>query len=648
MSINAIDNFRYDINALRAIAIISVVAYHYGILGFTGGFVGVDIFFVISGFLISSHIHRDLAQSRFSFRAFYDSRLRRIFPALAVMCVACSLWGWYYALPRDYLANTRHELYALLFVSNYAFSNERGYFDVASSSKPLLHTWSLSVEGQFYVFLPLFMATVWRFSRKYSTAIIASVFLVSLAWCLVDSQIDAGNAFYQLTTRAWEFLAGTLLAALAIKKPNTILSNIGSVLGLSLLIISIGWLNSTLLWPSYYTLLPIAGSVLLIMSGDALLTRWFFNAWPLQRLGDISYSLYLWHWPVWVFAKLYVTTRLERELSQTEIVSLIGLALMLAILSWRFVEKPIRFKKGWWNFKRLWQGALITMSCFIAVTIATAITKGFPNRLPDYVQRGFTAVAINTPRSECFRNEASTKQAPEQFCQFGADNTPPSLLLWGDSHANMYLSALSEAAKTSGQTGYIATQTGCRATLPNQPNDLTDSVGAACTQFNNEVNAFIASNPAIHTVIIARMWGGGDSLARTIKLINQLIEQGKNVIVVGPVPFLAFNVSEHWIYQQLKAGLAIDLMTDPVANQQRLFDLQVLAKNQLSAPLTSGRIIWIDPLQKLCNKTDCLLVDKGVSYFKDVTHLSEAGAMLFTEDFAKALSRISRGHDGIN
>lgn len=631
------DNFRYDINALRAIAIIGVVAYHYGIAGFSGGFVGVDVFFVISGFLISAHILRDLAQQRFSFAAFYSARLRRIFPALAVMCVACAIWGWYYTLPKEYLAHTRHELEALLFVSNTVFSNERGYFDAASHTKPLLHTWSLSVEGQFYLFLPLFLAIVWRFARRYNVFITTGVFLASFAWCLYDSEVDAGAAFYQLATRAWEFMAGTLLALCAIKKPSAVLSNIGSVIGLSLVCISIGWLNSSLLWPSYYALLPVAGSALLIFSGDALLTRWCFNSWILQRLGDISYSLYLWHWPVWVFAKLYANTRLERELSQAETVGLIGLALVLAVLSWRFVEKPIRFKNGWWSSKRVWQGALITLSGFIALTIAAAVTKGFPNRLPDYVQRGFAAVALNTPRGECFRNEASQKQAPEQFCQFGANNQQPSLLLWGDSHANMYLSALANAANATGKTGYIATQTGCRATLANQPNDLTGAAGVACTAFNNEVNAFVANNPHIRTVIIARMWGGGDSLHRTIQLINHLLEQGKNVIVVGPVPFLAFSVPEHWIYQQINAGQAINTLTDPITNQQHLFEFQTLAQQQLAAPLATGRVIWINPLQKLCKQTDCVLVDHGVSYFKDVTHLSEAGAMLFTEDFAGAL-----------
>jgi peptidoglycan/LPS O-acetylase OafA/YrhL len=370
---NSTDDFRYDINALRAIAIIGVVAYHYGIKGFAGGFAGVDVFFVISGYLITSHINRDLARNCFSFSRFYVSRLRRIFPALAVMCIACSVWGWYFILPSDYLANTRHALDALLFVSNYAFSGERGYFDVASTSKPLLHTWSLSVEGQFYLFLPLLMASIWRFNHKYRITIILLVFLLSLDWCLYYNEIDSVSAFFQLATRAWEFLAGGLLALLTIKKPEAILSNLGSIIGLSLLIISIYWLNFTLHWPSSYTLIPVLGTAILIVSGDAVLTRGCFNWWPLQRLGDISYSLYLWHWPVLIFAKHYATTRLARELSQLETVSLIGLALLLAILSWRFIEKPTRLKQGWWTFKRIWQGALLTVACFIVLTLAAQL-----------------------------------------------------------------------------------------------------------------------------------------------------------------------------------------------------------------------------------------------------------------------------------
>jgi peptidoglycan/LPS O-acetylase OafA/YrhL len=636
--------FRSDINALRAIAIVSVVLFHYEIFGLAGGFAGVDVFFVISGFLITSHIARDLHQGRFSYQSFYVSRLRRIFPALAVMCIACAAWGWVsLAIPRDYLSNARHELYALLFVSNYAFSNERGYFDIASSSKPLLHTWSLSVEGQFYLFLPLFMTTVWRFGRKSITAITFLFFLGSLFWCLYYSQINAADSFYQLSTRTWEFLAGSLLALMPAIKTNAILSNIGSLLGLILLLAGVGLLDSSMVWPGYPTLLPVAGSVLLIIAGDVPATRWLFGSWVLQRLGDISYSLYLWHWPILVFGRQYATGRLERELSQHDIMALMLLALVMAVLSWKFVEKPIRLKTGWWTFKRTWQGALATLVCFIAFTVAAAITRGFPNRLPDYMQRGFLAVSAKAPRSdECFRDVTSKKQAPEQFCRFGAEGSaagsPPSLILWGDSHANMYSNTVSEAAKASGQAGYIAAQSHCRATLPDQGNDLKGAEGLSCTRFNNEVNAFIDGNPSIHTIIIARMWGDADSLDRTIKLINYLVDNGKNVILVGPIPLAAFRVPEHWIARQIKAERAIDSMSLPLSSQQRLFDLQNIAKSRLSGHLASGRVVFIDPLKIFCNQIDCMLINGGVSYFMDDNHLSEAGAMLLNADFANALA----------
>jgi peptidoglycan/LPS O-acetylase OafA/YrhL len=636
--------FRPDINALRAIAVLGVVTFHYGVPGLGGGFVGVDIFFVISGFLISSHIARDLHLGRFSYQAFYISRLRRIFPALAVMCIACSLWGWIYLLPRDYLSNARHELYALLFVSNYAFTNERGYFDIASSSKPLLHTWSLSVEGQFYLFLPVFIATVWQFSRKNITAITFAAFSVSLAWCLYYSKIDAADAFYQLSTRAWEFLAGSLLALTSIRKHHVILANTGSLFGLAILLGSICLLNSSMPWPGYYTLLPVAGAVLLIFSGDALATRWLVNLWVLQRLGDISYSLYLWHWPILVLGKLYATARLDRELSQYELAALMLLSLVLGILSWKFVETPVRAKSGWWSSKRIWQGASVTLTCFIIFTITTAVTRGFTNRLPDYIQRELAAVNASMPRDECFRNNASEKKAPEQFCLFGAGipeaKSQPSLILWGDSNANMYLSAIPEAATTVGQAGYIATQSGCRAILPDQLDYFKDSISSGCAKFNIEVNAFIDNTPSIHTIIIAQVWTD-HSFNNTMLLIKHLVDKGKNVIVVGPIPFYTYSVPDHWIYQQIKEKRPIDFVSAPLSAQQHLSDLQILAKSQLSEHLASARVIWIDPLQKLCARNDCTLVNGGVCYYKDGSHLSNVGAMLLTSDFINAMKKSS-------
>lgn len=572
---------------------------------------------------------------------FYISRLRRIFPALAILCIICSAWGWQHQLPREYLSNTRHELWSLLFVSNYAFTNERGYFDIASASKPFLHTWSLSIEGQFYLFLPVFLSSIWNFRKKAIISISFSLFIVSLLWCFIYGKIDASDCFYQLPTRAWEFLAGALLTICGLKINDTIFSNIGSSVGLVMLIASACILDEKLTWPGYYTLIPVVGSVLVIASGNTVSTQWLLKNWLLQKLGDISYSLYLWHWPVLVFGKQFVANHFQRELLPYETASLLLLAIIMALLSWKYVETPLRFKKQWWTFDRIWQGASVVLISYVAFTITTAINKGFPNRLPNYVQRAYKTTAQNTPKPECFRDESSKKSAPDAFCQFGLEVLPegqsPNFLIWGDSHANMYLSALSEAAISVGQSGFIATQTGCRATLSNQPNDLTNEKGLACTYFNNEVNKLIDETPSINTIIIGRMWGGGESFNRTIDLIKNLLARKKNVIVIGPVPMMPFSVSEQWMHLQINAGHPIDNMTIPFVSQQNLFDLQQKARLILSEEIAKGRVIWIDPLEKFCNDSQCVLVNNSDCYFKDVTHLTEAGAKLFTNDFRSAL-----------
>jgi hypothetical protein len=364
----------------------------------------------------------------------------------------------------------------------------------------------------------------------------------------------------------------------------------------------------------------------------------------LQKLGDVSYSFYLWHWPVLIFGRQYITVRLDRELSQYDILTLMFLSLGLAILSYRFIEKPIRVISGWWTSKRLWQVALLILLSYIGFTISTAVTKGFPDRLPDYVKRGFSAVVLSTPRRECFRDDKSEKVAKDEFCQFGAQvteqSTHPSFILWGDSHANMYLSTLTDVATSTGQVGLIATQTGCRSTLPNQVNDLNGPAGVSCAKFNNEVNDFIERTPTIKTVIIGRLWSDGESFSRTIALIKHLANHEKNVIVIGPVPYLDFNVPETWLYQQIREQRAIDSMTASIFGQQRLLEIQTEAKSQLAEQIKSGQVIWIEPFKRLCDSLECVLVKDGISYFRDVTHLSEAGALLLRADFLETFQLV--------
>ena len=636
--------FRYDINALRALAVLAVVAYHYGVPGFSGGFAGVDVFFVISGFLITSQIFDAHVFGHFSFRRFYMARLRRIFPALVVVCFASLLLGWLYFLPFDYLTSTRHVLAAVFFLSNLAFTGERGYFDVAAHLKPMLHTWSLSVEGQFYIFLPLGMALAWRLARRHLLTLMAVTFLMSLGWCLYAGRVDTGDVFYWLSARSWEFLAGSLLAMVRHPaKPGVGVANAGSVVSLIVLLASFGLLTPALQWPGYWTMLPVGATVVLIAMREAPLTQPWLQWWPVQRLGDLSYSFYLWHWPVLVFAKQYALT-LERELSVFELAGLLLLSLLLAALSWRFVELPVRSRHGWWTERRVWVGLACVMVLLLGITLPIIATKGAPQRLPDYVQRASVAVFLNTPRDECFRRSDSTKAAPEQFCSFGqSGGAAPSLVLWGDSHANQYLTAVSQAAAEAGLTGVIATQGGCRSTLAGQPKELSFGISPGCEQLNAEVLAFITQNASVKTIILGREWNRLDeSFDRTVVLVRHLVKIGKTVVLIGPLPVPKFNVPERWSRQQLRAGKAMESMTLSVASQSepRLVrdELQAVFSEQIQA----RQVVLVDPLAQLCDAAGCYLVENGVCYFRDTAHLSQAGSMLFKANFAKALKAIKQ------
>lgn len=634
-------DFRYDINALRALAVLAVVAYHYGVPGLTGGFAGVDVFFVISGFLITSQIFEAHARGTFSFQDFYLARLRRIFPALLVMCVACVMWGWWFALPLDYLVSTRHVLAALFFLSNFAFTGETGYFDLAAHLKPLLHTWSLSVEGQFYVFLPLGMALAWRFVRSHVLALVSAACVLSLGWCVYSASLDAGDAFYMLPSRSWEFLIGSVLAVSRFQKPGDRVANVGGLLCLAVLFASFVFLNPVLHWPGYWTMMPVLAAVGLLAVRDAPLLRPMLQSLPVQRVGDVSYSLYLWHWPVLVFAKQYAVA-LERDLSAWELGCLMVLSLLLSVLSWRFVEQPIRARHGWWSARRFWIGLIVAWVLVLGASLPIIATKGAPKRLPDYVQRASVAIFFNTPRDECFRRSDSTKQAPEQFCGIGpGDTTSPKFVLWGDSHANQYLTVLEQAAAAIGLNGVVATQSDCRSTLAAQPTGLKAELSPGCARFNAEVNAFIEQTPSVRTIVLGRVWMGGESFSRTVALVRYLAAKGKTVIVIGPLPEPGFDVPRRWSRQQWRLGAPIESVAIAQTSQDQPHGLHARLLAELGPLVASRQVVVIDPFHRLCDATQCRVVNKGVSYYRDNSHLSHAGSLLFMDDFLSALKTVS-------
>ncbi|UWU66230.1 acyltransferase [Bradyrhizobium sp. NC92] len=299
--------FRFDINALRALAVISVLGYHLQFPGFAGGFVGVDVFFVITGYLMTSKVVNDLIAGRYSYPQFMTMRLRRIYPALVVVVIATVVAGWFLTLPGEYFRHLRHACSALLFLSNFAFDADHGYFATAAQTKPLLHTWSLAVEWQFYIWLPLVLSLIWHRSPRSSflrtTITVLSIGSVtSLAWCLWQSHHDAmGSSFFSLRARAWEPLVGGIIAMLEIARrhrPTPLLWSAGTSIGIG------GWLLLGICivtplpesrWPGALTVLPIAGAALVIAANG----QWrVVRTAAVQRVGDWSYSIYLWHWPI--------------------------------------------------------------------------------------------------------------------------------------------------------------------------------------------------------------------------------------------------------------------------------------------------------------------------------------------------------------
>ena len=308
MTDHARPSFRADINGLRAWAVAAVVLYHFGVPGFAGGFVGVDVFFVISGFLMTGLVVKGLERGTFSVMGFYMARGRRIVPALVVVCVVLLALGWFVLLPPDYKMLSTHSVYAVSFLSNVEFWLEAGYFDAASHEKWLLHTWSLSVEWQFYLILPLVLWVVWRVKpgRAAQTWAIGLGLAASLAASVWVTSSNASAAFYLLHTRAWEMLGGGLVFLLAGKLTlSAAQRRIVEAAGLLLIVLAVVIFDKGTVWPGWRAMLPVMAAMLVLVASRT--SVWTASALP-QWLGDRSYSLYLWHWPV-VVALVYVDLR---------------------------------------------------------------------------------------------------------------------------------------------------------------------------------------------------------------------------------------------------------------------------------------------------------------------------------------------------
>jgi peptidoglycan/LPS O-acetylase OafA/YrhL len=641
------DGFRLDINALRALSVIAVVGFHFQIPGFAGGFIGVDVFLVITGYLMTAKVLNELKLDRFSPWTFWMMRMRRIFPALAVLTIASVIVGWFVTLPAEYSRHLLQALSALTFLSNFAFKSDSGYFAMAAQTKPLLHTWSLSLEWQFYFFMPLIVGLVWRLASRAMSGIDAVVVALqvvaalSLAWCLWASQQDAtGSSFFSLQARAWEPLAGGLIAAAEIRRrsegiadPSWLQSPIVAVVGWVLVAGCVVYPLPEARWPGVLTILPILGSAIIIAARQGSREGGLLGASAIQRVGDWSYSIYLWHWPVWVFALGWLSVR-GYGVCATQKALMIVVSLAFGAISYRYVEQPFRIRRDFWTPRRLLGGSAVAFALLAGFVSLTFLNKGFPGRLPEYLLPAELARRTSTPRDECFRNANSTKKATETYCSFGSAQAAgkPTAILWGDSFANQYLEPVSSAALANGIHGLIATQSNCRAFVDDVAANAGDQ--PPCRQFNRSTLDFVRAQAEPSIVVLGSNWANGAEISA---LTDRLLAAGKTVVVIMPLLNISFDLPQRWIENQIRAGRAIDEWKVEAGPGLTMSDFRNEIARAIDRYRDNPHLVVVDPLSVVCEHGYCYLVRNGQANFRDTAHISNVNASQYHGLFDAAL-----------
>lgn len=433
-----LNRYRPEIDGLRAVAILPVVLFHARIPGFSGGFVGVDVFFVISGFLITSLIVSDLEQQRFSLVGFWERRARRILPALLTVAGFTLVTGWFLLLPADFARLGQSILAQSVFGSNVFFWQQSGYFGPLADELPLLHTWSLAVEEQFYLLFPVSMVVISRFAFRFRGLLVLTFGVASLAISIWAVEQTPGAAFYLLPSRAWELAVG---AWLALQKghlrASDVIRQVVSFLGIGLIAFSVVVIDPATPFPGIWALPPVLGTAAVIWADGARLTfvGRLLAARPLVFVGLISYSLYLWHWPLFVFARYINSTPI---LSSGWNLAVISFSFALAYMSWRLVETP--FRKRTWVPSRRKMLATAGAGLLVIGTAGFSVdrTDGIPGRLPDSVLTYLVEDTQRTPNQQaCDFNSADAESV--ELCRFGNTSLDPAVVSWGDSHAEALL-----------------------------------------------------------------------------------------------------------------------------------------------------------------------------------------------------------------
>ncbi|MCW3845885.1 acyltransferase [Sphingomonas sp. LB-2] len=626
--------YRPEIDGLRALAVLPVVLFHSGIPGFSGGYVGVDIFFVISGFLITRIIYSELIAGSFSIVHFYERRARRILPALTVVLIAATGVAALLMSATDMIQYAKALTATVFFASNLWFRNQTGgYFEPDVETHPLLHTWSLAVEEQFYIVFPLLLMACVRFLPGRVKPIVLLGTLASFAFAVWQVRASPNAAFYLAPARAWELGLGSVLALGLV--PAVRHGTTREVLGwsaIALIVMPVLLYTSATPFPGLAALPPCLGAALIIQLGDSGAGRML--GWrPLIFIGLISYSLYLWHWPVIVLLKgVLAVSALPASWGAIGI----AVSLVLATLSWRFVEQPFRSRA------RIGRRSIFLLSgCAMAGLVALAaglwISRGLPARFTPAERALIEARFDGNPR----RNECLDR-LPGALCRIGASNATPSFLFWGDSHADALQPGIGQAAASAGRAGYAAARRSCAPLIG------VGQTEPGCTEAGRGTINWLRAHPEIRTVVmIARwpLWRSGhyyaaepgpphpllaltpgqrgldrpalfdDAIRQTVIALRMM---NRHVVILGDTPEIGWDVPTR-LFAAHRFGTAAP--APPTA-------AEALAR-QADADRVLGAlgVDYVPLLPRFCD-TVCRTAAGSVPLYVDDDHVSAAGARM--------------------
>jgi len=587
-------DYRADIDGLRAVAVALVVGFHTFPLSVPGGYIGVDVFFVISGYLITGLILDLQSAGRFSIKHFYIRRARRILPALSVVMAATLIIGWFALSPASYNSLAQHTVASTLFVPNLIYWREAGYFDPSALNKPLLHLWSLGVEEQFYLVWPLLLLLLRR-RKAQTTEILGALSAISFIYCSVTVYHDPVAAFYSPLSRLWELGVGGVLASRRLEMPHP---EIASFVGLMLILGAAFTLTDTSVFPGLLAVIPVGGTAMLIAGRSWILSRRLFVA-----VGLISYPLYLWHWPLLSFA-----TFLDFQTERAKGI-VVAISIILAWITTRYVEYPVRFGS------LRYYGATLSVALTFAVSLSAFIIfhfDGLPWRYPADVRRVFAtrdyAFSIAARRSQCWIALNANFDSYQPACRYG------EILVWGDSFSALLATGLPKPYAQFSRDS-------CMPLLTGKADD--------CAKGNAAVAEEILKLKPKRAILFG-LWPGtnwqpdptfNEALRFTLHRLRQAVD---DVVLIGPSPIWSPGLPDAVLTFWLKHRVLPDRLR-----------LLIPAENYYAADKVMGDIAktehvhYISIFDLLCNSGGCLThtpASRAELLFWDYGHMTVEGA----------------------